>query len=188
MEEILFVNACVRPQSRTMAPARRVLEKLGGQAREVDLARQALRPLDLGSLREREALLQAGNYDAPPFRWARQFAAADRIVVAAPYWDLSFPSALKVYFEHVMISGLTFDYTPEGTPVGLCRAGELVYVTTAGGPILGENQGFGYVKTLAETFFGIPDIRCFSAEGLDIVGADVDGILARALERIDREL
>ena len=186
MGTVLFINACVRPQSRTMLLARRVLERLGGRTEEVVLAEQPLRPLDLQTLCRRDALLQDGDLGADMFRYARQFAAAESIVVAAPYWDMSFPAALKVYFENVMVTGVTFGYTPEGIPRGLCRAGQLVYVTTAGGPILGQNHGFAYVRALAENYFGIRDIRRFSAEGLDIVGADVDALLARALEEIDR--
>lgn len=188
MGPILFVNACVRPQSRTLRLARRVLEKLGGTVEEVDLSREPVRPLDLETLRERDALLAREDYGAPAFQYARQFAAADAIVIAAPYWDLSFPAALKVYLENVMITGVTFGYSPEGIPFGLCKARRLIYVTTAGGPIVGSDHGFGYVRSLAESFFGIPDVRRFSAEGLDIVGADVEQLLARALAQIEREL
>ena len=188
MGPILFVNACVRPQSRTLRLARRVLEKLGGTVEEVDLGREPVRPLDLEALQERDALLAREEYGAPAFRYARQFAAADAIVIAAPYWDLSFPAALKVYLENVMITGVTFGYSPEGIPFGLCKARRLIYVTTAGGPIAGSDHGFGYVRSLAESFFGIPDVRRFSAEGLDIVGADVEQLLARALAQIEREL
>ena len=185
MEKVVFINGCVRPESRTMTLARRVLAGLDGETEEVDLAREGLRPLDLEGLRRREALLRERDYGAADFRYARQFAAADVIVVAVPYWDLSFPAALKVYLEHVMITGVTFDYSPEGIPFGLCRAGKLIYVTTAGGPIQGANLGFDYVKALAEGFFAIRDVRCFSAEGLDIAGADVKAILARAAAEID---
>ena len=59
------------------------------------------------------------------FELARQFAAADQIVIAAPYWDLSFPAALKQYFEQINVLGITFAYTPEGVPKGLCRARKL---------------------------------------------------------------
>ena len=118
MGPILFVNACVRPQSRTLRLARRVLEKLGGTVEEVDLGREPVRPLDLEALQERDALLEREDYGAPAFRYARQFAAADAIVIAAPYWDLSFPAALKVYLENVMITGVTFGYSPEGIPFG----------------------------------------------------------------------
>lgn len=34
--------------------------------------------------------------------------------------------------------------------------------------------------------FSIRDVRCFSAQGLDIAGADVEAILARAAAEIDR--
>ena len=114
--------------------------------------------------------------------------APDVIVVAAPYWDLSFPAALKTYLERVVIAGITFDYSPEGIPFSLCRAKRLLYVTTAGGPIGNHNLGFEYVKALAEIFFAIPDVQCFSAEGLDIMGADVEAILARAATEIDERM
>ena len=76
MGTVLFINACVRPQSRTMLLARRVLERLGGRTEEVVLAEQPLRPLDLQTLCRRDALLQDGDLGADMFRYARQFAAA----------------------------------------------------------------------------------------------------------------
>ena len=33
------------------------------------------------------------------FDLAGQFAGADTIVIAAPFWDLSFPAALKQYMQ-----------------------------------------------------------------------------------------
>lgn len=48
---------------------------------------------------KRDALLAEKKYDDEMFRYARQFAAADRIVIAAPLWDLSFPAQLKVYLR-----------------------------------------------------------------------------------------
>jgi len=38
------------------------------------------------------------------------------------------------------------------------------------------------VKTLAQSFYGISDVCQVKAEGLDVIGADVEGILNRALE------
>jgi FMN-dependent NADH-azoreductase len=111
------------------------------------------------------------------FAFARQFAEADTIVIAAPYWDLSFPAALKQYLEMVNVVGVTFDYSKEGIPVGLCRARRLFYVTTAGGEFVPEAFGFGYVKALAQNFYGIQDVRKIEAVGLDIEGADVAAIL-----------
>ena len=113
----------------------------------------------------------------------RQFASADTIVIAAPYWDLSFPATLKQYFEQINVIGVTFCYTEDGIPVGLCKARKLYYVMTAGGVFIPEEFGFGYVKALAERFYGIKECELIKAVGLDIVGADVEGILRKtALE------
>jgi FMN-dependent NADH-azoreductase len=61
---------------------------------------------------------------------------------------------------------------------------KVVYLTTSGGYIGNNNFGFDYVKALAENFFGINDISFYSAEGLDIFGADVKFIMDEAKERI----
>ena len=49
--------------------------------------------------------------DEKSYLYAKDFAEADVIVVAAPYWDLSFPSILKVFFEHINVLKLVFDYS-----------------------------------------------------------------------------
>lgn len=185
MRKILFVNACIRPNSRTYTLAQKVLEKLDGEITEVCLCRENLTPLYQEQLEERNTQLAAQNFSAPLFRYARQFAAADDIVIAAPYWDLAFPSLLRIYFEYVTVTGVTFRYTAEGIPVGMCKAKRIIYVTTAGGPIENRNLGYDYIKTLAETFYGIPNMQCFKAENLDIQGADIHGILQEALLEIE---
>lgn len=185
MEHILFVNACVRPDSRTYALAQTVLNKLGGQAEEIRLFDERIPPLDLAGMQTRDACVRAGDLSAPILRYARQFALADAVVVAAPYWDLLFPTVVRSYFEAVTVTGVTFRYTPEGLPESLCRAKKLFYVTTAGGPIGAYNLGFEYVQALARLYYGIPEIRCFTAEGLDIVGADVPAIMAAAKQAVE---
>ncbi len=181
----LLINACVRPESRTLRLARRVLGHLDGETAELDLQREGLRPLTAETLRERDDILARGAWDAPMLRYARQFAAAERIVVAAPYWDLSFPAAVKTYFEHVAVNGVTFSYGADGRPVSHCRAKRLFYVMTAGGPVLPPNHGYAYVKSLAEMFYGVSEIKCFSAELLDVEGVDAETILLDAEARID---
>ena len=111
------------------------------------------------------------------FDLGKDFANADTIVIAAPYYDLSFPAMLKQYFEQINVLGLTFTYSETGIPKGLCRAKSLYYVTTAGGPILSDDFGYGYVKALANTFYGIDAVYQIKAEGLDVVGANVEEIL-----------
>jgi len=183
MENILVINGCVRPDSRTHALARAVLERLPGRVEEIRLYDEVIPPLDLARLQNREECVRRGDFSGEEFRYAKQFASADTIIIAVPYWDLLFPAVLRCYLEAVTVTGITFRYTPEGFPQGLCRARRLVYVTTAGGPVGSRNFGFAYVKELAQTFYGIGDVRCLLAEGLDLEGADVPGLMEDAKKR-----
>ena len=180
MDRILFVNACVRPKSRTYELARDVLSRLSGQVEEIRLDQEAIPVLDGTQLEHRNELLATGAFSDPMFRFAHQFAQADTIVIAAPYWDLAFPALLKIYLEAVTVTGITFRYTEDGRPATLCQAKKLIYVTTAGGPILDFNFGFDYVSMLARGFYEIPEVLCLKAENLDIIGADVPALLAAA--------
>ena len=117
-------------------------------------------------------------------KYAQQLAEADEVVIAAPFWDLSFPSVLKVWCENVSVVGVTFRYDEHGAPVGLCRAKRAFYVSTAGGPIFEKSYGEGYVKALF-SMFGIKEFHAFTAESLDIYGADVSAIMDEAKKRID---
>ncbi len=177
---ILFVNACVRKQSRTLLLARKLLNTLDGEIKEVQLEKTEFPVVDEEFIDRREALKNAGKYDDPMFSLGRDFADAELIVIAAPYYDLSFPAMLKQYFEQINVLGLTFTYSETGIPKGLCKAKKLYYVTTAGGHILSDDFGFGYVKALADAFYGIEETYQIKAEGLDMIGADVGKILEGA--------
>ena len=174
---ILFVNACVRGQSRTKRIADELLKKLGGPVTEVRLEEAEFPRMDEEFLNRWDKLTQEGELDDPVFEYARLFAEADEIVIAAPFWDLSFPAALKQYFEQINVTGITFSYTPEGVPYGLCKAKRLTYITTVGGGFFPEEFGAGYVKALSQNFYGIPEFELIKATGLDIVGADVEEII-----------
>ena len=178
--KILFINACVRPNSRTAELSQYLLDRLDGEITEINLSKEGLLPLCNNGIEKRTLHEISGE----EFEYARQFSKADVIVIGAPFWDLSFPSVLKIYFENVTVSGITFEYSKEGRPASKCNAKKLYYITTSGGYIGNNNFGFDYVKALAENFFGINDVSFYSAEGLDILGADVQGIMDEAKKRI----
>ena len=180
---ILFINACVRRNSRTQRLAEALLQQFDDEIQEVGLEDIAFEPSDEAFLEKRDRLSEEGAFDHEIFDLARQFAAADQIVIAAPYWDLSFPASLKQYREKVTVNGLTFEYTPDGIPRGLCKAQKLYYVMTAGGDYAPDEYGYGYIQALAPGYYGITDTRLIKATGLDIVGADVEQILEQCIER-----
>ena len=182
---ILFVNACPRQNSRTKQLADYLLTKLNGTVHERNLAETALVPLTEKTIVQRENLVRQGDFDHPLLVLAKEFSAADCIVIAAPFWDLSFPALLKLYIEHINIVGVTFAYHADGRPYSLCKAKKLYYVTTAGGPIVNEAYGYGYIQALAKNFYSIPDTHCIKTENLDVDGANIENILRHAKQEID---
>lgn len=185
MKRILFINACIRPESRTLRLAKHLLGKLTGEIQEVNLEAEGVQPLNTESLKYRQNLLAAGDFNDPMLRYACQFRDADVIVIAAPYYDLSFASSLKVYLEAVACVGLTFYYDDQEQPQTLCRAKKLYYVSTGGG-LLYKDYGFSYIKALVEEFYHICDVQGFFAEKLDLKGSDPEAILAEAIDQIDK--
>ena len=179
----LYINCCVREESRTERLAQAVLQKLGGDFTELNLYNENLKPLDGEMLNKRTALIEQGDYSDPMFDYAKQFASADTIVIAAPYWDLSFPASLKTYIENIYVTGIVSAYNESGLPVGLCKATELYYVTTAGGPY-DPTYSYGYIESLAKNFFGIPETHLVKTEMLDIIGNNAEEILNQEVSRI----
>lgn len=186
MSQLLFINACtsIHNPSRTMSLCAAFLAAYKAdpawQVQELVLEQSGLQPLTAEDLRQRDLCCANGNLDGPAYAAARAFAAADLVVIGAPYWDLSFPSQLKIFIEHIMVPGLTFGYTPAG-PQGLCRARALVYAVTAGGYIKEPDWGFGYLKAIGE-MLGITAAHRLAAQGLDIDGAPEGRIMAEAAE------
>lgn len=186
-KKILFIDACVRKDSRTRRLAEALLARLGGSAETIFLEKEALVPLSEAELAAREEFIRRNDYSDPMFRYAKRLTEADEVVVAAPYWDLSFPSSLRVFIERIAVRGLTFTYSEDGSPLGLCRAERLWYVTTMGGAGLPHCYGFGYLSELFKLYYGVPEARLAAAEGLDIAGCDPEAILDEAIERIRKE-
>lgn len=180
---VLFINCCPRSHSRTRYLAGKLLEKFDGYE-ELKLYEEKLPALDNESLQRRTTLIERKDYSDRMFFYAKQFAKAEAIVIATPFWDYSFPSVLKTYIENIFVMGIVSKYGEDGTPIGLCNASKLYYVTTAGGP-LDVRFGYEYIKALAQNAFGIQNVTLIKAEMLDIVGADPEQILEEAAAKID---
>lgn len=188
MKKLLFIDACVnRGISRTEQLAQALLKEMNQNGEyEIETLNLEDEDLKLFTGKEsalRESLTRAGNFEGPLFTYAKQFAAADRIVVAAPYWDFSFPARMKCYLEQICVTGLTFTFSSKGIPGGLCHADSLHYVTTSGGSIGELNLGYGYLEKLCKVYYGINETVCYTAEGLDIEGNSVEEIMKEAEEK-----
>ncbi len=182
---LLVIDACVRGDaSATRQYYKAFLEKSGiDDIHVLELDKLGLKPLDNENLMIREELCKKRDFDHPLLLLANMFKDADEILIAAPYWDLSFPSMLKVYLEHIMVSGLTFGYDNDGKCVGYCKARRLLYFSTCGGYVEGEHLGYEYVRALAG-MLGINETHAYVAEGLDINPEKRDEALKRSIEEM----
>lgn len=186
MKQALFVDCCIRgEQSRTKQLADAFFSALDDDyaLTHLKLEAQSLRYFTHDDLQARQALLDAGELSHPRFRYAHQFAAADLIVIAAPFWDLSFPALLKVYIEQISVDGITFRSTADGLK-GLCKARDMVFLTTRGGFYEGDAMEMGsrYLDAL-HLFFGVRNYHCVAADGMDVAGFDGAASLQEAMAR-----
>lgn len=183
--KLLFVDCCISQRgegSRTKRLAKAYLDAFlkSHPGTEVEMVTPemllALRPFDAAMLDERDALAAEKRWDAPVFALARQLRGADAVVVAAPYWDLSYPVALRTYIEYVSANGLTYHYEADGCH-GDCRAERLVYLTTGGDVEREDSVGVAHWRQLA-AMFGAKRFDYVFAGGLDLVPERTEALLA----------
>lgn len=189
MKTLLFIDCCIRAeQSRTKIIADAFLDeffKRGGFKMEtVNLDSLHIFPLSRESYERREKLIAENRLNDTSFDLARQFAKADLIVVAAPFWDMGIPAKLKTYFENVSVSGFTFKCDESGC-VGLCNADKMIYITTRGmdiedGSVMEQASPYLYALT---KFFNIRGFDMISAYGLDVDMDKVNETVSKAVER-----
>lgn len=116
-------------------------------------------------------------------KYAYQFAAADKYIIAAPMWNLSFPAILKAYIDYVSVSGITFKYTAEG-PVGLLNNKKAVHIVSRGGAYDNSPYEMGdrYLRTILG-FFGIKDMETITIDNLDVIGVNVEEKVEEGIEK-----
>lgn len=185
-KNILFVNSCIRKNniSRTYKLAEAFINKYKALNPNDTVNELKLNEMDLKCVcgdffEKREKLIASKNFNNSMFDLAKEFAYADKIIVAAPLWELSFPSVLKVYIENIAIAGIAFGYNENGN-VGLCKAEKLLYITTRGGYFNEkgdfDEMGSIYMNELCK-MFGIDKYLCIYAEGLDIEENNIEEIM-----------
>ena len=169
MKKLVYINACIRGEdSRTGKLAAAMLEVLGER---YDITEINISNMDLGCITAEEFVGRKKNgIPAEDLLYGNLIAQADRIVIAAPFWDMSFPAVLKVFIEHMCAPGLTFKYNPDGSIHKICKAEKMLYITTRGGftetgsPL---EQGSSYLKAIC-WLWGIPEFETIAVTGTDV--------------------
>ena len=171
MEKLIIIDSCMREESRTkiiLGAAKEVLA-LRYDIETIDVNALALPPVTPQVLKDRTA----GNVPDETVAVARKIASADRIVVATPFWDMSFPSLLKAFFENMSLYNVTF--TDDGTTcTGICKCQKVLYITTRGMNIpTGDcrDQGSSYLKALS-SLWGLGEVITVAAWNLDYMSAE----------------
>ena len=187
MSKVLYIKANIKAegQSRTFRISDEFVESYKKQHPNdevvvLDLYKEGidfLRPEDLGVLFGPKT---EESKKHPHLKYAYQFVEADKYIFAAPMWNLSTPSILNAYMDYVSATGITFKYTERG-PVGLCSGKKAIHIVSRGGkysegPAAMLEMGDRYLKSIF-AFFGITDFTSIVAEGLDVIGQDVESII-----------
>ena len=172
MKKLLYIDACIRDEeSRTKRIATPIVEAL---KEKYDVQTLVINDLDLAIV-QKELITKRMNGDIKPqvMKWAESVRDADRIVIAAPFWDMSIPAALKNFLELCSIFDVTFK-SDDKTCYGNCKSEKTLYITTRGmdidtGDVL--DQGTSYLKALA-WLWGIGSVQVVSAQNMDYVSND----------------
>ena len=167
MKKLLYIDACIRDeQSRTKRIATPIVEAL---KQKYEVQTLVINDLDL-SIVKKELITKRNNGDIDPqvMSWAESVRDADRIVIAAPFWDMSIPAALKNFLELCSIFDVTFK-SDDKTCYGNCKAEKMLYITTRGmdidtGDVL--EQASPYLKALS-WLWGIGPLEVVSAQNMD---------------------
>ena len=166
MRKIFYVDACLRTGSNTKKIADAVIAKLSEkyEVETVRLSENAFPVVNNDILNDRANGIVPNEY----VEMAKKLADADRIVIAAPFWDMSFPSALKVFLENMSLFNVTFG-SNEKECYGLCKAEKVLYITTRGMNInTGDalEQATPYIKAIGK-LWGLGELHVISAQNMD---------------------
>ena len=98
---------------------------------------------------------------------------ADIIVIGAPMYNFSIPSALKAWIDHIVRGGVTFSYGSNG-PQGLVK-GKKVYVAVSSGGVYsdGPMKSMEFIEPYLRFilgFIGLTDVTFYRVEGLSMAG------------------
>lgn len=190
MSKVLYIKANIKNEgeSRTFKLSDSFVEEYKKNNPEDEIITLDLYKENIDFLRHDDLGKLFGSKDEESknnsiLKYAYQFADADKYIIAAPMWNLSFPAILKAYIDYVSVSGITFKYTAEG-PVGLLNNKKAVHIVSRGGGYDNSPYEMGdrYLRTILG-FFGIKDIETIAIDNLDVMGVNVEEKVEEGIEK-----
>ena len=119
-------------------------------------------------------------------RYTDAFIAADKVVFAAPMWNLQFPPQLMDYLATIMVAGKTFAYTEHGCqglvadkPVALLHVRGGVF---SAGPLQAMDHATPYLRSLCR-MIGISNFHSVICEGIEMAPDQAGPILDAAIQQ-----
>ena len=166
MKRLFYIDSCLRYGSNTKKIADALIDRLSEryEVETVKLSDYDFPVVKNGILNDRNNGIVPEEY----VNIARKIAAADRLVISAPFWDMSFPSALKVFLENMSLFNVTFA-SNEKECYGLCKAEKVLYITTRGMNIktgAEMEQATPYIKAISK-LWGLGELHVIAAQNMD---------------------
>ncbi|MFA6249004.1 MAG: NAD(P)H-dependent oxidoreductase [Mucilaginibacter sp.] len=184
MKKILHIISSPRgAASFSIKLGNAIIEKLkaeypGSTVKETDLANQHFPHLEEAQItsfftpaenRTPENIIAVKHSDNA----IKDIVDADIIVIGAPMYNYTIPSALKAWLDHIIRAGVTFKYDENGLQ-GLIK-GKKVYIAETSGAVYTEGpmQSFDFIAPYLKavlSHIGLTDVTIFRIEGTSIPG------------------
>jgi FMN-dependent NADH-azoreductase len=118
---------------------------------------------------------------------AAELLESDVLLLSMPMWNFGVPSSIKSWIDHVVRSGLTFEYTQAGVK-GLAATTRAILVVASGGvfadgPMSGWDHLVPYVTHILN-FVGIKDIQVVRVEGTVWAPQDAMSNASKAIQSL----
>lgn len=171
MSKVLFINACNTAESYSHQIASVFVDEYSKRHKDdeidtLNLYEEDIKFLTVSEIKHRQELDYKENKEDETFKYVKQFIEADKIIIAAPFWNLSIPAILHAYLEHVAIDGITYKATLKGS-VGLCLGKKVVHIVTRGIYSSSVEYGDSYLRAFCGSL-GIKDFRTIALEGTKV--------------------
>lgn len=184
MKKIVYLNCCIRgDESRTLKIASPIIEDIKKYAEiiEINVAELDLKPYN----KERYDSKVKGNFNPEYFEYSKLISESDGLIIASPFWDMSFPSQLKTFLEAVSLFDVMF-VSNDKECIGIAKCPFLLYITTRGMNIsLGDKleQATPYLKALC-WLWGIKQFECIDASNFDYLDQQsIDNVIKSTISK-----